>query len=196
MVLAFLTPFPQRCPEASVNPFLHTTVASVQAPPSRLVAFPRRRAQRSRWSGTLRSFALAAGLSFAGTPAVALDVNTATLEQLRSVRGVGHKTAETIVKERERGGRFESMEDLSDRVRGIGMRRTEALEAAGLRVEGAPAAGGVHPSRAAVGRSPGPSSGPSLKPAQDPGSGAAPSRAQKAGRDARPGRPPLQGAPR
>lgn len=179
-----------------MNPFLHTTVASVQAPPSRLVAFPRRRAQRSRWSGTLRSFALAAGLSFAGTPAVALDVNTATLEQLRSVRGVGHKTAETIVKERERGGRFESMEDLSDRVRGIGMRRTEALEAAGLRVEGTPAAG----ARGVVGRSPGPSSGRSLKPAPDPGSGAAsgaaPSQAQKAGRDPRPGRPPIQGLPR
>jgi competence protein ComEA len=117
-----------------MNPFLHNAVASVQAPPVRVSA-PRLRARRRlRWPRAFGTLALAAGLSLVVMPARALDVNTATVEQLRAIRGVGPKTAETIVKERERNGRFESMEDLSDRVRGIGPRRAQALESAGLRV--------------------------------------------------------------
>jgi competence protein ComEA len=95
-------------------------------------------ARQSRWPRAIGTLALAAGLSLAAMPVQALDVNTATIDQLRGIRGLGPKTAETIVKERERGGRFESMEDLSDRVRGIGIRRAQALEAAGLRVNGIP----------------------------------------------------------
>ncbi|AOB33814.1 hypothetical protein AKI39_17100 [Bordetella sp. H567] len=100
--------------------------------------------------------ALAAGLAMAVLPARALDVNSATVDQLRAIRGVGPKTAETIVKERERGGRFESMEDLSERVRGIGPRRAQALEAAGLRVSpGVAAPGARSPSAPAAGATPG-----------------------------------------
>lgn len=124
-------------------PFLHHPVATDPAPAAR-IAPPRAPASRlTRWPRAFATLALAAGLSLAAMPAHALDVNSATVDQLRGIRGVGPKTAETIVKERERGGRFESMEDLSDRVRGIGARRVQALEAAGLRVApaAAPAAG-------------------------------------------------------
>ncbi|ANN80334.1 hypothetical protein BAU07_08335 [Bordetella flabilis] len=122
-------------------------------------------------------------------PTRALDVNSATIEQLRAVRGVGPKTAETIVKERERGGRFESMEDLSDRVRGIGSRRAQALEAAGLRVESGAPSGGF---RGDAGRA-----GASAVPPSPPG-GAAPGRrgaeaSKEGGKDARNGRQPPRG---
>jgi competence protein ComEA len=40
-----------------------------------------------------------------------------------------------IVHERSRAGAFESMEDLSDRVRGLGERRVSALRQAGLEVK-------------------------------------------------------------
>jgi competence protein ComEA len=69
-----------------------------------------------------------------GLSAQALELNTATAEQLRDLRGVGPRTAQIIVQERNRAGPFESLEDLSDRVRGIGPKRLQALQAAGLRV--------------------------------------------------------------
>ncbi len=56
-----------------------------------------------------------AGLALGFAPAHALDANTASAEQLESVRGVGPRTAEIIVQERQRGGRFESIDDLSNR---------------------------------------------------------------------------------
>lgn len=142
-----------------MNPFLHNPVATVPAPPARIAASCAAARRGSRWPRALGSLALAAGLTLAVLPAQALDVNSATLDQLRGVRGVGPKTAETIVKERERGGRFESMEDLSDRVRGIGPRRAQALEAAGLRVSPAAIAPGGRPPAGA-------SNGSAVSPAQ------------------------------
>ena len=102
-----------------MNPFLHETVA-----------LPR----RSGWPHILRVAGLAA-LTWAGT-ATAVDLNTATLEQLRGIRGIGPKTAQIIVQERDRGGRYLSFSDLSDRVRGIGPKRAQGLQSAGLTVDG------------------------------------------------------------
>jgi len=96
----------------------------------------------SVWQRLLRAASLAVLLSFA-PGAFAVDVNTATQDQLLTVRGIGPKTAQTIIAERERGGRYQSLEDLSDRVKGIGPKRAAAMRAAGLTVEGpasAPAA--------------------------------------------------------
>lgn len=72
--------------------------------------------------------------------AVGMDLNQATSNQLQSLPGIGPKTAAMIVQERERGGAFTSLEDLSDRVRGIGPKRLEALQEAGLQVRDAPSA--------------------------------------------------------
>lgn len=115
-----------------MNPFLHSTVA--------------RPASLRRG---LRAMGLAALLVV--SPALhAVDVNVATPDQLLSIRGIGPKTAQTIVQERARGGRYQSIQDLSERVKGIGPKKSAALQAAGLTVgSGAPAPGaGAAPPRA------------------------------------------------
>jgi competence protein ComEA len=80
----------------------------------------------------LSGLALAGALGLAFSPAHALDVNTATAQQLEALRGIGPHTAQIILQERQRGGRFESLEDLSERVRGIGPKRVKTLQEAGL----------------------------------------------------------------
>lgn len=79
---------------------------------------------------------MAGGLALLAMSAHALDANTASAEQLESLNGVGPGMAKTIVQERDRAGPFESLEDLSDRVRGIGRKRLGRLRAAGLTVGG------------------------------------------------------------
>lgn len=68
---------------------------------------------------------------------MAIDVNAASALQLEAVQGIGPKTAQVIVHERERAGRYESLQDLSDRVKGIGPKKITRLAAAGLTVGGA-----------------------------------------------------------
>lgn len=124
-----------------MNPFLNSTVATHVAPRS---AAPWRRpwpaaaTGRRVWRRALGTALLAAGL--ASAPACAVDVNGATAQQLEGIRGIGPRTAETIVRERDRGGKFESLQDLAERVRGISAKKAQALEAAGLTVGGATAA--------------------------------------------------------
>ena len=55
-----------------------------------------------------------------------LDLNTATMEQLDALPGVGPATAKAILDERTRRGRFRSVDDLLD-VRGIGPAKLDAL---------------------------------------------------------------------
>lgn len=53
--------------------------------------------------------------------AMPLNINTATAEQLADVlSGVGKTKAESIVKERDTNGPFQSLEDLEKRVKGVG----------------------------------------------------------------------------
>lgn len=81
-------------------------------------------------------FALGLGLATSGL-AHAVDVNTATADQLRAVRGIGPKTAQLIIEERTRGGKYESFDDFSERVKGIGPKKSAVLQASGLTVGGA-----------------------------------------------------------
>lgn len=138
-----------------MNPFLNDTIAR-PAPYAAFsvghvkakAAFSGGRDPKARPEGSMRRrfmagragrLAAAGGLALAmASSAHALDVNSASAEQLESLRGVGPKTARIIVQERQRGGRFESIEDFSDRVRGIGPKRARALQAAGLTVSGGP----------------------------------------------------------
>ena len=76
-----------------------------------------------------------AALTWVGA-AGAVDLNSATLDELQGIRGIGPKTAQIILDERSRGGRYLSFSDLSDRVRGIGPRRAQALQSAGLTIDG------------------------------------------------------------
>ncbi|MGE8640266.1 MAG: ComEA family DNA-binding protein [Achromobacter sp.] len=101
----------------------------------------------------LGALLLTAGLSVAAPPANALDVNQASAQQLEGIRGIGPRTAEIIVSERERGGKFDSFEDLAERVRGIGLKKAQALESAGLQVGpgGAASAGAGAVARSSLG---------------------------------------------
>lgn len=64
----------------------------------------------------------------------AVNANSATAQQLESISGIGPKTAQVIIDERNRGGSFESFDDLAERVKGIGPKKARALQAAGLTV--------------------------------------------------------------
>lgn len=55
-----------------------------------------------------------------------VDINRAGVEELRTVPGVGPVTAARIVREREAGGPFASIEELT-RVGGFGLARVRAL---------------------------------------------------------------------
>jgi competence protein ComEA len=64
----------------------------------------------------------------AATPSVPLDLNTATLEQLETLDGVGPATAQKIVDYRTAHNGFGSVDEL-DQVPGIGPKRLAALRA-------------------------------------------------------------------
>jgi competence protein ComEA len=69
------------------------------------------------------------GVAVAGAapaPGVPLDLNTATVEQLDELDGIGPATAQQIVAYREAHGGFGSVEEL-DQVPGIGETRLAAL---------------------------------------------------------------------
>lgn len=87
-------------------------------------------------------------------PAQAVDLNSASVQQLQAVKGIGPKTAQMIVDERTRGGNFLSLTDLSERVRGIGPKKAAALQTAGLKVGSAGGKGGgkVPPGAVKTGR--------------------------------------------
>ncbi len=124
-----------------MNPFVQPTVArgSPLSPwrrPRLAPATACPRAGRRALRRALSVLLLSAGLGVAAPPAQAVDVNQASAADLEGVRGIGPRTAEIIVRERERGGEFESLDDLTERVRGIGQKKAQALQAAGLTVGG------------------------------------------------------------
>lgn len=93
----------------------------------------------STLSGMLfKPLILAGSVALAGmtvpTPARAVDLNSATIQELQALNGIGPKTATMIVEERTRGGEFSSLSDLADRVKGIGPKKAATLQAAGLKV--------------------------------------------------------------
>lgn len=63
-----------------------------------------------------------------GAPTQALiNINTATVEELQQLKGIGEVTAQAIVDERTNNGPFASVEDLM-RVSGIGQKKFEAVQ--------------------------------------------------------------------
>ena len=70
--------------------------------------------------------AAAAGAGAAGAAAAPLDLNTATVEQLDALPGVGPVTAQRIVDWRARNGRIATVDQLRE-VEGIGERRLGQL---------------------------------------------------------------------
>lgn len=56
-----------------------------------------------------------------------INVNSATLEELTALPGVGGKKAAAIIEYREKVGKFTSLEQLAD-VKGIGKKMLEKME--------------------------------------------------------------------
>jgi competence protein ComEA len=55
-----------------------------------------------------------------------IDINSASLEQLEAVKGVGHDLAQNILAYKKEHGAFKTLDDL-DHVKGVGKVRMEAL---------------------------------------------------------------------
>ena len=71
-----------------------------------------------------------AGMLFIAAPAQAGDtvnINSATIEELQSVKGIGPKTAAAIVAYRDAHGAFANVDDLEG-VKGIGDKSLKKIE--------------------------------------------------------------------
>lgn len=82
---------------------------------------------------------VALGLSLSAVIASAVEVNTADEAALESVKGIGPVHAKAIIEERTHGGPFKDADDLANRVKGIGQKSVQNLEAAGLTINGSSA---------------------------------------------------------
>ena len=56
-----------------------------------------------------------------------ININTATLEELQTIKGIGKKKAEAILQYRKEHGAFRTKEDLLQ-VKGIGKKALEVIE--------------------------------------------------------------------
>ena len=79
---------------------------------------------RNVMAGLFVAIFMVTGTAWAGDK---IDVNTATAEQLQSVKGIGEKTAAAIVAYREAHGAFKGLDDLVD-VKGIGKKKLAKIE--------------------------------------------------------------------
>lgn len=72
--------------------------------------------------------ALFAFFAFSGLAMAAVDLNTATVEQLDALKGVGPAKAKAIVEYRTKNGPFKTVDDL-EKVKGFGKKSVDALRA-------------------------------------------------------------------
>jgi competence protein ComEA len=88
--------------------------------------------------------------------AAAVEVNTADQAALESVKGIGPVHAKAIIDERTKNGPFKDADDLVARVKGIGPKSVNNLEAAGLTINGssAPPSGAAKPASKSTKSSP------------------------------------------
>ena len=82
---------------------------------------------------------VAAVLAFANF-AFAVEVNSADRAALDGIKSIGPKTADAIIAERTKSGKFKDWNDLIHRVKGVGPKNAQKMSGAGLTVDGAPLA--------------------------------------------------------
>ena len=91
---------------------------------------------------SIRRFLVAAalcictGLAFAG-----VEANTADQAALDGIKGLGPTSSKAILAERQQRGAFRNWADFSDRVKGMGEKRSKRLSQAGLTINGKPMPG-------------------------------------------------------
>ena len=103
------------------------------------------------------ALALATQLSFVAPASAGVNINTATMDELVALPGIGPAKAQAIVDYRKANGPFKSVDDLKN-VKGIGAKRLEKLRN-DVSVGGPPARVAV----AAGGKSEAKGAGPSAK---------------------------------
>ena len=101
---------------------------------------------------TLLMLLVALGLSLSALVASAVEVNTADQTALESVKGIGPVHAQAILAERAAHGPFKDADDLASRVKGIGPKSVQKLEAAGLTINGSATPPSGKPASAKGGR--------------------------------------------
>jgi len=70
---------------------------------------------------------LVAFFAFSGFAFAAVDLNTATVDELQSVKGIGAKKAQAIIEYRQANGPFKSVGDLKN-VKGFGEKSVKKLK--------------------------------------------------------------------
>jgi len=90
----------------------------------------------------------------------AVDINAANSDALRGIKGIGPAKAKAILNEREAHGPFKDAAELSKRVKGMGGKTVERLQAEGLTI-----GNGSGAAVAAAGAAGKPAAGTAAKPA-------------------------------
>jgi len=70
---------------------------------------------------------LLVSLVFSAISLMAIDINTATKEDLIKIKGIGEKKAERIIQYRKEHGKFNSIDELKN-VKGIGNKIVEFIK--------------------------------------------------------------------
>ena len=86
----------------------------------------------------LRALLLAfvAVFALSGCQRAPVELNSADRKDLETVKEIGPRTAEAIVKERKRGGEFKDWNDFIGRVKGVGEKSGAQMSADGLTING------------------------------------------------------------
>jgi competence protein ComEA len=92
----------------------------------------------------LKKLLAIAATSFALIAHAAVDVNTASVADLDSIKGIGPGTSAQIMEARN-SAKFKDWADFTSRVKGIGDKRAAKLSEAGLTVNGAAFKGAATP---------------------------------------------------
>src|SRR6201999_4674747 len=108
----------------------------------------------------LSSIAAFALIFSIGSAWAAVDINSANSDALRGIKGIGPAKAKAILEERDAHGPFKDAAELSKRVKGMGGKTVDRLQAEGLTIGPATKVAAATPSTPSTSATP-PSAGTS-----------------------------------